>query len=96
MRRMLTQRLWLLVVLLAGLAACRAPWSGALPTAAPASTVAHPTAAPWVPQAAHATQVPVAQPRAPGEIAPSRTAEGYHVLGAPDAPVTITFYSDFL
>jgi hypothetical protein len=24
------------------------------------------------------------------------TAEGYHVLGRPDAPVTLTMYSDFL
>jgi hypothetical protein len=28
-------------------------------------------------------------------IPEGRTAEGYHVLGRADAPVTITFYSDF-
>jgi hypothetical protein len=26
----------------------------------------------------------------------SRTAEGYYVLGQPDAPLTIEFFSDFL
>lgn len=26
----------------------------------------------------------------------SKTPEGYYVLGAPDAPVTLTFYSDFI
>lgn len=30
------------------------------------------------------------------DIAQSRTAEGYYVLGDPNAPVVLTYYSDFL
>lgn len=31
-----------------------------------------------------------------GSLPQSRTAEGYYVLGKPDAPITIEFFSDFL
>jgi hypothetical protein len=31
-----------------------------------------------------------------GGIPQGLTAEGYHVLGRPDAPVTLITYSDFL
>jgi protein-disulfide isomerase len=37
-----------------------------------------------------------AQPGAAAAIPDSLTPEGYHVLGRPDAPVTLVMYSDFL
>jgi hypothetical protein len=37
-----------------------------------------------------------AEPAASRAIPESLTPEGYHVLGRPDAPVTLVMYSDFL
>jgi hypothetical protein len=37
-----------------------------------------------------------AEPGATAAIPESLTPEGYHVLGRPDAPVTLVMYSDFL
>ena len=59
------------------------------PTGAPAAATAAPTAEPTGAPAA-------AEPTPPPGLAQGRTAEGYHVLGDPDAPVTLTMYSDFL
>jgi hypothetical protein len=50
---------------------------------APQATAAAPTAG-------------AAEPAASGAIPESLTPEGYHVLGRPDAPVTLVMYSDFL
>lgn len=61
-------------------------------TASPAPTsVAAPTMAPTAPVLASGD---VTGPYA--GIPRSRTPEGYHVLGNPDAPVTLVMYSDFL
>jgi multidrug efflux pump subunit AcrA (membrane-fusion protein) len=55
---------------------------------APATAAAQPTAATSTEQ--------TAAPAANRDIPESVTAEGYHVLGRADAPVTLTMYSDFL
>lgn len=89
---------------LLGLSAC----GGSTPAAtqpsasAPRSTV---TVAATQPSAISSTS-PLATSTAATEIAQanrqyaalpqSRTPEGYYVLGRPDAPVTLAFYSDFL
>ena len=95
-------------VLLVALAACGA---GGPPAQAPASTpaVVEPTAAPST--VAAATAAPAATPDQPAwtviglkavsnynyaHIPQSKTREGYYVLGKPDAPVLLQFYSDFL
>jgi protein-disulfide isomerase len=98
-------RVWAMFVL-SLLAAC-----GSQPSpASPAPTAAQPTRAPAVPTAAAvsaptvvASQVTAAaptagaaEPAASGAIPESLTPEGYHVLGRPDAPVTLVMYSDFL
>ncbi len=75
------------------LAAC-----GGAPTETTAPTQA-PAAATEQPAAPAATEAPAAEAAADGPFAGiprSRTAEGYHVLGAADAPVTLVMYSDFL
>lgn len=65
----------------------------------PAATSAAPTTANATAEAA--TSAAVATAETPAEttaaagIPEGRTPEGYHVLGNPDAPVTIQFYSDF-
>lgn len=99
-------RLWA-VLLLGLLAACASQPS----TASPAPTAAEPTRAPVAPTAAAvsaptaaASQAPATAPTASAAqpensaaaIPNSLTAEGYHVLGRPDAPVTLVMYSDFL
>ena len=64
------------------------------PTTATAPTDAPPTSAPT-----SAPQVSATQPAAANTyngVAVSRTPEGYHVLGDPNAPQTIEFFSDFL
>jgi protein-disulfide isomerase len=95
----------LAAVTLCVLAACAAQPS-ARPTLAPDPTLA-PTLAP--PSAASATPPPTvaaatdlpaiaatAAPAEAGTIPIGKTPEGYNYLGSPNAPVTITFYSDFL
>jgi hypothetical protein len=63
------------------------------PTAAAASA---PTLGVSASPAAAATAV--AEPQVPGggAVPEGLTAEGYHRLGRPDAPVTLVMYSDFL
>jgi predicted small lipoprotein YifL len=95
-------------VLLVALAACGV---GGPPAQAPASTpaVVERTAAPST--IAAATAAPAATPDQPAwtviglkavssytyaHIPQSKTREGYYVLGKPDAPVLLQFYSDFL
>ena len=72
-----------------------APAASAAPTAVPnpLPTAVAPTSAPAPPAA------PAAQTAAGDTyrgIAQSRTPDGFYVLGAPNAPVTLTDYSDFL
>ena len=95
LRRTLT-RLWA-VLLLTALAGCG---SDAAP-ASPAAPVAQPTQAPTAAAAPAATAAPTAaaaQPQSSGAAAipEGLTPEGYHMRGSPDAPVTLTMYSDFL
>jgi hypothetical protein len=76
--------LFIVHALLFTLAACSAPTASA-PTATapePAPATAAPTIAPTL---ADANALPTSQ-----------TAEGYQTLGSPDAPLTLTMYSDFL
>ena len=82
------------VLMLGLLAACASQPS----PAGPAPTAAEPTRAPVAPTVALA-QAPAAATAgaAAGAVIPnSLTPEGYHVLGRPDAPVTLVMYSDFL
>ena len=91
------------VLLLGVLAACG---SNAVP-AGPAPTAVQPTREPAVaavvptaivaqaPAAGTAAAAPTASPGA-ATIPEGLTPEGYHVLGRPDAPVTLVMYSDFL
>lgn len=87
------------VALLALLAAC-----GTVETRTERVTITKitPTPAAPSPQAAQ-TSTAAAQPAAPAAteskytgIAQSKTADGYYVLGDPNAPVVLTHYSDFL
>lgn len=72
--------------------------------ATPSATATVP-ASPTVAQAAPSPQPATATTAPSASVAPentfaglqqSTTAEGYPVLGNPDAPITITMYSDFL
>jgi hypothetical protein len=70
-------------------------------TAAPQPAASAPTAAAATarpPTALPATQPSTAPaaPTAEAAIPEGLTGEGYHMLGRPDAPVTLTMYSDFL
>ena len=85
---------------LALLAAC-----GSQPIpASPAPAAAAPTAAAVIAPTAAPSQMPevaptagAAQPENPTATIPEGlTPEGYHMLGRPDAPVTLVMYSDFL
>ena len=94
------------VLMLGLLAACASQPS----PASPAPTAAEPTRAPAAPTTAAviaptpalaqataaAPTAGAAQPGAAAAIPDSLTPEGYHVLGRPDAPVTLVMYSDFL
>ncbi len=82
------QRLiWLSLLMIT---ACAAPIAATpTPTPSPAPTRA-PTSTPTTAQAE-----PLTTAYFP-DLPRGRTAEGYHYLGNPDAPVTITVYSDFL
>lgn len=77
----------LLFILGLVLAACGQPTAVA-PTAAPTTAVA--------PSAAPSTAASPAAASGFATIAQGRTTEGYQVLGAADAPVTLVMYSDFL
>ena len=97
-------RLWA-VLMLGVLAAC-----GSQPVpASPAATAVPPTSAPVAPSAAPAlaptaagssaaTAAPTAQLESSeaAAIPEGLTPEGYHMLGRPDAPITLVMYSDFL
>jgi hypothetical protein len=83
-------------VLLVALAACGA---GGPPAQAPGGTpaVVARTAAPST--VAAVTAAPTAEQAWTidyDHIPQSKTKEGYYVLGKPDAPVLLQFYSDFL
>ena len=76
-----------------------APTAAAPPPRVPAA----PTAAAVIALTAVPSQVPAAptagaaQPEHPASAIPDvLTPEGYHMLGRPDAPVTLVMYSDFL
>jgi len=96
-------RFWAMLML-SLLAACTSQPS----SASPAPTAAEPPRAPVAPTAAAVSapsaigaQATAAAPTAgaaqPGAAIPdSLTPEGYHVLGRPDAPVTLVMFSDFL
>jgi hypothetical protein len=96
------------VLMLGVLAACGsqsipagpAPTAGAQPTRLPlvptAAAAGAPTAAASQPPTAVATDGATQPENAAAAIPNSLTAEGYHVLGRPDAPVTLVMYSDFL
>ena len=73
--------------------------SPSAPTTLASPTVVAPVAAPALP----AAPAGAPSPAGPAPVGPeykgiptSRNADGFHVLGAPEAPVTITDYSDFL
>jgi hypothetical protein len=76
------------------------------PTARASTNVPAPPTLPPTTLAASASPAPTVPPTTlpPATIAPTveagiprgRTAEGYHYLGNPDAPVTIQDFSDFL
>lgn len=72
-------------------AATAPPVATSAPTAPPAAlTPTQPTVS------AATAEPPVASaPPAQEAIQMGRTPEGYQYLGSPDAPVTISFYSDF-
>ena len=104
-RRMFRGWAGLALVLLAAcgsqpIPASPAPTAAAPPPRAPAAPTAAavnaPTAVPsQVPAAAPTTGL--AQPENPAAAIPDGlTPEGYHMLGRPDAPVTLVMYSDFL
>ncbi len=95
------------VLALVLLAACgnQPAATGSAPTAAapPATRARAPTAAAVIAPTAAGTQASAAAPTvgaAPAgdtaAIPNSLTPEGYHMLGRPDAPVTLVMYSDFL
>jgi protein-disulfide isomerase len=72
----------------------------AVATITPTTAVSSPQAARTSTASAQSTTTPAA-PAADGEnkyagIAQSKTADGYYVLGDPNAPVVLTHYSDFL
>ena len=84
--------------------ACGAPSEpprAAAPASSPASAVAATQPPATVPAALSTAAPPVPAGASPASlhykgIAASRTAEGFFILGAADAPVTLTDYSDFL
>lgn len=74
--------------------------TGSVPTTAPAetraATAAQPSAAGAPTNAPQATMAQATTPAGFAGLPTSRTPEGYHVLGDPNAPLTIEFFSDFL
>lgn len=102
------QRLLALIVFVALLAACGTPLpeqaAAPSPTTAPAASAPAPSA-PVAPaptggaqgaEPTEATPAPAVQVTTAEGLPQGRTPEGYPVLGDPDAPVTLTMYSDFL
>ena len=68
------------------------PTSGAAATAAPSAVPVVTETTPGSPATSVATR-----PGSPyAALAQSKTAEGYYVLGKPNAPVVMNHYSDFL
>lgn len=76
--------------------ATTAPQLAASAPTAVAATAQPATVQPATAQPATQTSTAPAAPTADAAIPESVTGEGYHVLGRPDAPVTLTMYSDFL
>lgn len=75
--------------------------TAAQPTSAPVATSAAATDAPRAAGSQAPTAAPTAaasQPESSGAAAIPEgvTPEGYHMLGRPDAPITLVMYSDFL
>ena len=81
-------------------AATTASQSGASPASAAPTAVPNPLPTAVAPTSAPAPPAAPAAQTAAGDtyrgIAQSRTPDGFYVLGAPNAPVTLTDYSDFL
>jgi predicted small lipoprotein YifL len=111
MFRRTIRRFWVLLALIslagcgdaAGPAALAPSQSPATPapqaptaTASPVATRPAPTAVAAQPTALASADQTAAPSAADRDIPESVTAEGYHVLGRADAPVTLTMYSDFL
>ncbi|MFQ3661949.1 MAG: hypothetical protein SNJ69_06095 [Chloroflexaceae bacterium] len=92
----------IVVAMVAWLAACGGPSASEAPTPSPPAPSATATAPPPVASPPGAAPTPTlgAAAGAPNEVYPgvprSRTREGYHLLGNPEAPVTLVMYSDFL
>lgn len=89
MPRLLIQ-LWLACVALGMLVACGASNTRSAPT----QSAGVATSATSAPSDAAPTKEAVASLL--NGIPTSQTPEGYHVLGRPDAPLSIEFFSDFL
>jgi protein-disulfide isomerase len=84
------------VLALGVLAACG---SQPIPASPAPTAAAQPTRAPSVAASQAPSAAPTASAAQPGNsaaIPDSLTPEGYHMLGRPDAPVTLVMYSDFL
>ncbi len=92
----------IVVAMVVWLAACSGPRGSEAPTPSPPAPPATATAPPSVasPPGAAPTATPGAAASTLSEVYPgvprSRTPEGYHLLGNPEAPVTLVMYSDFL
>ena len=92
------KQIWLIVALVAALllAACGPAATGTTPPEAPAATD---TRTAQASPAATATQPektsPTESPPAAGAGETPVQADDWHVLGSPDAPVTMIEYSDF-
>lgn len=81
-----------LALILGALTAC----GGATATEPLVTASAAPSAASSAPSAAPAAASPASAAGRFAALPQSKTAEGYYVLGNPDAPATITYYSDFI
>ena len=88
---------WLIVLLVGALlvAACGPEMATPTPSTGSADTSPSATVAEASPPATaeEAGETPESQPAAPAELPVD--ADDWHVLGSPDAPVTIVDYSDF-
>lgn len=78
-------------------AAASAPASAAPTARVTATAIASPAASVVAEASAAADASPAAAASGPyAGIPQSKTPEGYHMLGAPDAPVLLMYYSDFI